>query len=92
MALSHENLLANIAQVRSHIDLYDSDVLFNPLPVFHCFGLTVGMLLPLIAGVKVVCHPTPLQPREIVRFKWCGMVDHFTFVISGSSIFIVSLK
>jgi acyl-[acyl-carrier-protein]-phospholipid O-acyltransferase/long-chain-fatty-acid--[acyl-carrier-protein] ligase len=67
VALSHHNILANIAQVRSHIDLYDSDVLFNPLPVFHCFGLTVGMLLPLIAGVKVVCHPTPLQPREIVR-------------------------
>jgi acyl-[acyl-carrier-protein]-phospholipid O-acyltransferase/long-chain-fatty-acid--[acyl-carrier-protein] ligase len=67
VALSHRNLLTNIAQVRAHIDLYDDDVLFNPLPVFHCFGLTVGMLLPLIAGVKVVCHPTPLQPREIVR-------------------------
>lgn len=67
VVLSHHNILANIAQVRAHIDLYDSDVLFNPLPVFHCFGLTVGMLLPLIAGVKVVCHPTPLQPREIVR-------------------------
>ncbi len=67
VALSHQNLLTNIAQVRAHIDLYDSDVLFNPLPVFHCFGLTVGMLLPLLAGVKVICHPTPLQPREIVR-------------------------
>ena len=67
VALSHYNLLANIAQVRAHIDLYDTDILFNPLPVFHCFGLTVGMLLPLIAGVKVICHPTPLQPREIVR-------------------------
>src|SRR6185437_2798545 len=67
VVLSHHNILANIAQVRAHIDLYDSDVLFNPLPVFHCFGLTVGTLLPLIAGVKVVCHPTPLQPREIVR-------------------------
>jgi acyl-[acyl-carrier-protein]-phospholipid O-acyltransferase / long-chain-fatty-acid--[acyl-carrier-protein] ligase len=67
VVLSHKNLLSNIAQVRAHIDLYDSDILFNPLPVFHCFGLTVGMLLPLIAGVKVVCHPTPLQPREIVR-------------------------
>jgi acyl-[acyl-carrier-protein]-phospholipid O-acyltransferase / long-chain-fatty-acid--[acyl-carrier-protein] ligase len=67
VALSHRNLLVNIAQVRAHIDLYDEDVLFNPLPVFHCFGLTVGMLLPLIAGVKVVCHPTPLQPKEIVR-------------------------
>ncbi len=67
VALSHENLLANVAQVRAHIDIYDSDVLFNPLPAFHCFGLNVGLILPLIAGVKVVCHPTPLQPREIVR-------------------------
>ncbi len=67
VVLSHENLLANVAQVRAHIDLYDSDILFNPLPAFHCFGLNVGILLPLIAGVKVVCHPTPLQPREIVH-------------------------
>ena len=67
VALSHENLLANVAQVRAHIDLYESDVLFNPLPAFHCFGLNVGILLPLIAGVKVICHPTPLQPREIVH-------------------------
>jgi acyl-[acyl-carrier-protein]-phospholipid O-acyltransferase/long-chain-fatty-acid--[acyl-carrier-protein] ligase len=67
VALSHRNILANVGQVRAHIDLYSADVLFNPLPVFHCFGLTVGTILPLIAGVKVVCHPTPLQPKEIVR-------------------------
>ena len=67
VALSHVNILSNVAQVRGHIDLYPTDVLFNPLPVFHCFGLTVGTLLPLIAGVKVVTHPTPLQPKEIVR-------------------------
>jgi acyl-[acyl-carrier-protein]-phospholipid O-acyltransferase/long-chain-fatty-acid--[acyl-carrier-protein] ligase len=67
VALSHRNILANIGQVRAHIDLYPGDVVFNPLPVFHCFGLTVGTLLPLIAGVKVVCHPTPLQPKEIAR-------------------------
>lgn len=67
VALSHANILTNIAQVRAHIDIYSGDVLFNPLPVFHCFGLTVGTLLPLIAGVKVVTHPSPLQPREIVR-------------------------
>lgn len=67
VALSHVNILSNTAQVRAHIDLYSGDVLFNPLPVFHCFGLTVGTLLPLIAGVKVVCHPSPLQPKEIVR-------------------------
>jgi acyl-[acyl-carrier-protein]-phospholipid O-acyltransferase/long-chain-fatty-acid--[acyl-carrier-protein] ligase len=68
VALSHENILANIAQVRAHIDLFPkTDVLLNPLPVFHCFGLTVGTILPLIAGIKVVSHPTPLQPKEIVK-------------------------
>ena len=65
VALSHLNLLSNVQQVRSHIALYPSDVLFNPLPTFHCFGLTVGVLMPLLLGIKVVFHPTPLQPREI---------------------------
>jgi acyl-[acyl-carrier-protein]-phospholipid O-acyltransferase/long-chain-fatty-acid--[acyl-carrier-protein] ligase len=67
VALSHENLLANIAQARAHFDFYSSDTLLNALPMFHCFGLTVGTLLPLMIGVKIVTHPTPLQPKEIVR-------------------------
>jgi len=67
VALSHANILANVAQARAHFDFYSSDVLLNPLPVFHCFGLTVGTLLPLMIGVKTICHPTPLQPKEIVR-------------------------
>ncbi|HET7084396.1 MAG TPA: AMP-binding protein [Rhizomicrobium sp.] len=67
VALSHENLLANVAQARAHFDFYASDTLLNPLPVFHCFGLTVGTLLPLMIGVRIVTHPTPLQPKEIVR-------------------------
>ena len=67
VALSHLNLLANVLQVRSHIALYRNDVLFNPLPTFHCFGLTVGALMPLLLGIKAVFHPTPLQPREIAH-------------------------
>jgi len=67
VALSHLNLLANVQQVRSHIELFRTDVLFNPLPTFHCFGLTVGALMPLFLGIKVVFHPSPLQPREIAH-------------------------
>ncbi len=67
VALSHMNLLSNVEQVRSHIAIYPTDVLFNPLPTFHCFGLTVGALMPLFLGIKAVFHPTPLQPHEIVR-------------------------
>lgn len=68
VVLSHENVMANVEQVRAHIGLGpDTDVLFNPLPTFHCFGLTVGAVLPLVAGIKVLFHPSPLQPKEIVR-------------------------
>ncbi|MEI9930430.1 MAG: AMP-binding protein [Rhizomicrobium sp.] len=67
VALSHANLLANVEQVRVHLELYSSDILLNPLPAFHCFGLTVGSLMPVMLGLKVVCHPTPLQPKEIVQ-------------------------
>ncbi len=66
VVLSHHNIVANVEQVRSLIGLSPKhDSVFNPLPVFHCFGLTVGAILPLIAGVRAVFHPSPLQPREI---------------------------
>jgi acyl-[acyl-carrier-protein]-phospholipid O-acyltransferase/long-chain-fatty-acid--[acyl-carrier-protein] ligase len=67
VVLSHANILANVEQVRSHLVLFEDDVLFNPLPTFHSFGLTVGALMPVYLGVKGVLHPTPRQPREVVR-------------------------
>ena len=67
VVLSHSNLLANVEQVRQHIELFPSDIVFNPLPTFHCFGLTVGALMPLYLGLKTILHPTPLQPHDIVR-------------------------
>lgn len=66
VALSHHNILVNIEQARSHIALYPTDIMFSPLPTFHCFGLTVGVFLPLMLGMKTVLHPTPLKPHEIV--------------------------
>ena len=67
VALSHANILANVEQVRAHLTLDTSDIVFNPLPTFHSFGLTVGALMPLYLGIKAVLHPTPRQPHEIVR-------------------------
>lgn len=68
VVLSHKNVLANVDQVLAHIALSsETDSLFNPLPTFHCFGLTVGAVLPLMAGVPVTCHPSPLQPKEIAK-------------------------
>lgn len=67
VVLSHLNLLANVEQVRAHIVLTQDDIVFNPLPTFHCFGLTVGALMPLFLGLRAIMHPTPLHARTIVE-------------------------
>jgi acyl-[acyl-carrier-protein]-phospholipid O-acyltransferase/long-chain-fatty-acid--[acyl-carrier-protein] ligase len=65
VALSHANVLANIAQIETRFDLRLTDVCFNPLPIFHAFGLTGGLLLGLIGSMKVYLYPTPLHYRQI---------------------------
>lgn len=63
--LTHGNVLANIRQMLSVIDLEDSDRVFNALPLFHSFGLTVGTMLPLVRGLPVFLYPSPLHYRVI---------------------------
>ncbi|MET0432199.1 MAG: AMP-binding protein, partial [Hyphomicrobium sp.] len=65
VVLSHRNLLANCAQSLTRVACNGTDKVFNALPVFHSFGLTAGLLMPLVAGVPVYLYPTPLHYRII---------------------------
>ncbi|HEX8663808.1 MAG TPA: acyl-[ACP]--phospholipid O-acyltransferase [Beijerinckiaceae bacterium] len=65
VVLSHRNMLANAAQAAARIDFGRTDKVFNVLPVFHSFGLTVGLVLPLVSGVRVYLYPSPLHYRLI---------------------------
>lgn len=67
VVLSQANLVANCRQVAQHIDLLPEWVMFNPLPTFHCFGLTGGVLLPLLQGMKAFQYPSPLHAKQIVE-------------------------
>ena len=66
VVLSQKNLVANARQVAAHIDLLPDWVMFNPLPTFHCFGLTGGVILPLLNGMKAFQYPSPLHGKQIV--------------------------
>ncbi len=63
--LTHRNLLANIRQMLAVVDLGEKDSFFNPLPLFHSFGLGVGLLLPLVQGVYIFLYPSPLHFRVV---------------------------
>lgn len=63
--LTHANLMANIRQMLSVIDLMETDRFFNALPLFHSFGLTIGLLLPLVRGVFAFLYLSPLHYRVV---------------------------
>jgi long-chain acyl-CoA synthetase len=68
--LSHHNLVANVYQVigPGAAMLSSSDVMLCFLPLYHIYGLTVGLTLSLILGIKLV-----LMPRFDVQ-KLCSLI------------------
>lgn len=56
---SHRGLLTNCMQATARITTSTDDVLLNILPPCHSFGLTAGILTPLMTGMRLVLYPTP---------------------------------
>jgi acyl-[acyl-carrier-protein]-phospholipid O-acyltransferase/long-chain-fatty-acid--[acyl-carrier-protein] ligase len=67
-------VLANVAQAAARIDFGREDKLFNALPIFHSFGLTGGVVLPLVSGVPTYLYPSPLHYRTVPEliYGWCA--------------------
>lgn len=59
VVLSHSNILTNVDQIMHIMNIQDNDVVLANLPLFHAFGLTATLFLPLLEGIPVVCHPDP---------------------------------
>jgi len=70
VALSHDGMLANMAQLRAVIDFGPDDRYFNALPLYHIYGLVACTLMPLMTGTPLFLYISPLRYRAIPEFVY----------------------
>jgi len=67
VVLSHRNLLANVNQFGSRLNLLPSDKILGCLPLFHSFGSTVTLYYAMVEGLSVVTYPSPLDTPKLAE-------------------------
>jgi len=70
VVLSHHAIVANIAQIRAVFDFSPTDKVLNPLPLYHAYSFTAGVMLPLITGTRVNLFISPLRYRAIPEIAY----------------------
>lgn len=83
--LTHYNLVENTLSCTDALKPEGKDVFVCVLPMFHTFGFTTSVLLPLYTGSSLVIHEM-FYPKEIIR----SIMEHNISVFCGvPSMFIV---
>lgn len=67
VVLTHRNLMSNVSQFGSRLNMTNADSILACLPQFHSFGCTVTLWYPLIYGLNLASYPSPLETKELAR-------------------------
>ena len=85
--LTHVNILANVRDVLSEYALLERDAMIGFLPPFHSFGLTLTLVAPLTAGVRVVYHARPTDAGTLAAI----IASYKPTVVLGTPTFLAGI-
>jgi acyl-[acyl-carrier-protein]-phospholipid O-acyltransferase/long-chain-fatty-acid--[acyl-carrier-protein] ligase len=84
--LSHHNILSNVEAIGQVIQFTPRDRIMGILPLFHSFGFTASLWLPLLAGFGAVYHPNPTDAKTIgetvQKYRATLLISTPTFFVS----------
>lgn len=87
VALSHDNILANMRDLAAVIPLQRQDRLLGMLPPFHSLGLSGTLVLPLCLGLKTVYYPNPTDGALLAQH----VESYQASVVIGTPTFLAGL-
>ena len=82
--LSHLNIFSNIESVTPIFQFRSDDIFMCTLPLFHVFGLTTNLWLPIFHGMTMVTYANPLEFKKV-----CAIVreQKATFLVGTPAFF-----
>ena len=73
--LSHRNVLANVTQFASRLNIGRDASVLGCLPLFHSFGCTVTLWYPVIEGINLITYPSPLETKRLAELISLHQID-----------------
>lgn len=70
--LSHRNLISNVVAVKMLVDVFPGDTFLSVLPLSHTYEFSLGFLLPLFSGARIVYldkAPTPSVLEKVCKVE-----------------------
>ena len=86
--LTHHNLVSNALSFASAIDATNQDVFLSALPLFHIYGMTTSLVVPISLGAKMVLLSKfePAKVGEIIQQHritvFCGVPAMYQMLLA----------
>jgi len=87
--ISHGNLMANSASIKSAMAISENSKVLTTLPLFHDMGLVGGLLQPMYSG----CESSPITPAKFIQqpWIWLRLISDLGITHSGGPNFMFDL-